>query len=700
VVAFATQSAGLALQSGSSALGPPGVRQWYVSSPSPLGWPQVLGFNHEGWSVISRFLIEHPHLSSGVAPAQSPYSATTHSLGVTRTLHPGSALLVAMLVLEVILVCGPAFAIGARRRRHELAVIGAAGARPRDLAAIVASDGLVLGVAAAVVGAAAGIATGAAALAGLRAWTDRVPGPLTVRWSDVVGIGLLAVVSGLVGAIIPAVATSRAPLSQVLRGRQAPARLSPRWAVVGAATLSLAIAMVAATLGERSSGGIPVPLVGAVVLAELGIALLTPALLAGAGRLAGRLPLWARMTVRDSSRNRSAAAPAVAAVMAVAAACSTALVYGSSQVVHDRLTYTGSLPTGDGVVWLSSANNGHPADPATVLADVRSALPQAAVSELLTSDGQRHVVVVHPLAAGCTPPQLQVGNGGFSSATGTGCGVPTQPSSGPDYLVDDGAFLSSLLGGQEGGEAADALRSGKAVVFDPTLVGAGRVSLAIGPGSPASADLPAFVAPWPYGASTAPASIVLPPGVAGRLHLSYAPGEIYIRHAAAQPRSGIRAADAALAGMGMQGIFVQAAYSNRIDSLLLGIVGADLLLAFAVAVAATALLVLESKPDLQVLAAVGAPPGGRRRLSVTRAGFICGLGSILGAGMGTVAGAALVWRVRHLESGPGNSLTGTYPLSLPWLHLLAVLVVPTAVAAAAALLIRGPRLDTELRRVG
>jgi len=55
-----------------------------------------------------------------------------------------------------------------------------------------------------------------------------------------------------------------------------------------------------------------------------------------------------------------------------------------------------------------------------------------------------------------------------------------------------------------------------------------------------------------------------------------------------------------------------------------------------------------------------------------------------------------------VDGGPGIPgtalLSNGYPLSIPWLHLLAVLVVPPVIAAATALLLKGPRLDVEIRR--
>ena len=713
---FTVASTAEALQRTSLSDGPSGVSQWYVSTSRPIDWSTVTAFNRQGWTVISRHVVQDPPPASQVAyyqqqrqaaqAGQAPVTPADHN-----TTAVGSALLAVMLILEVIFIAGPAFAVGARRRQHELAVIGATGARPSQLVAVVAADGLVLGAVAAVLGAAVGIGAGAIVLAGLRTWGGRVPEAVSVRGWEIAGIAVLAVVSGLVAALIPALSASRAPLSEVLRGRQPPNRLSLRPAAAGVAALGVAIALAVTDLDETSNGGIPVPLVAAAVLAVVGVVLVTPAVLVAVGRLAGRLPLWARLAARDSARNRSAATPAVAAIIAVVAACTAGLIYGSSIVAHDRLTYLPSMPTGDGIAFLSS-QPGVPVDATDAVNAVRAQLAPASVVELDGPTQNRQALALPPPTPGCPAPQIQfqsgegtTGSGGFGLIGG---GLPLCPdlgnplnSSGPEYLVDNGDSIGALLAGPAGRAAAAALAAGKAVVFDPTLVKNGHVNVALGPGQPSSADLPAVAVTWPGPLITSPAQLVLPPSVASTLKLSSQPYAIYVRQASSQPAHKIQSANAALARLGLNSIDIQAPYTNGISAVLLAIVGADLFLALAVAVAATALLLADRAGDLRTLAAIGAAPRGRRKMAINRAGLICALGTILGVLAGLGPGIGLIWRLHDQEAGgagPFDPIASTYPLSIPWTHIAAVIIVPPLIAALTATLLKGPKLETEARR--
>ena len=65
-------------------------------------------------------------------------------------------------MLETVLLAGPAFAVGARRRRRDLALVAAAGATPAHLRRIVLADGVVLGAVAAAAGVALGVGVAAA----------------------------------------------------------------------------------------------------------------------------------------------------------------------------------------------------------------------------------------------------------------------------------------------------------------------------------------------------------------------------------------------------------------------------------------------------------------------------------------------------------------------------------------------------------
>jgi putative ABC transport system permease protein len=57
-----------------------------------------------------------------------------------------------LALLEVVLLAGPAFAVSARRRQRQLALVAANGGTPAHVRRMVLADGVVLGLAGAVLG--------------------------------------------------------------------------------------------------------------------------------------------------------------------------------------------------------------------------------------------------------------------------------------------------------------------------------------------------------------------------------------------------------------------------------------------------------------------------------------------------------------------------------------------------------------------
>src|SRR5262249_34597656 len=117
---------------------------------------------------------------------------------------------------------------------------------------------------------------------------------------------------------------------------------------------------------------------------------------------------------------------------------------------------------------------------------------------------------------------------------------------------------------------------------------------------------------------------------------------------------------------------------------------------------ATGLAQADSEPDLRTLAAIGAAPGGRRRLS----GFQCGVIAAMGVGLGALAGILpaiglryadrrRAWRLYHraIDKGwVGSSLRApNVPVDLPWGTLLMLLVAVPLGATLLAMLVTRSR---------
>ena len=188
-------------------------------------------------------------------------------------------LIAGLVALEVVLLAGPAFAVGARRRHRDLALVAADGGTPAQLRRIVLADGVVLGSLAAV--------GGIVARCGRRArrrgpgWrcTWSVPGPAATgcsRWRCV-GIAGLAVVTGVLAALVPAFTAARQPVVAALAGRRGITRARRRWLLLGPGHGHARRRLVTAGGAQRSSD--TVVLTG-LILGELGLVLCTP----GAGR--------------------------------------------------------------------------------------------------------------------------------------------------------------------------------------------------------------------------------------------------------------------------------------------------------------------------------------------------------------------------------------------------------------------------------
>jgi FtsX-like permease family len=293
---------------------------WLVKTRSPLSWPDVKQLNNRGLVVISRHVLAH-------APGQDELYAEIARADAGLAGPAAVVLVSGMAVLEIILLAGPAFAVGTRRRQRDLGLISASGGTPSDVRRIVLADGVLLGASAA----GAGLALGIAVAAISRRFVEEHlavarSGAFRSSAAELAAVAGLAVVTGALAAWVPAERSSKHEVVTALAGRRGITRSRRRWPILG--SVLAAIGGVVAVLGSQSQdvagpksspAGAFLILVG-LALVELGLVLCTPALIGLVARLGPWLPLTVRMSLRDMARNRTAASPALSAVMAAVVA--------------------------------------------------------------------------------------------------------------------------------------------------------------------------------------------------------------------------------------------------------------------------------------------------------------------------------------------------------------------------------------------
>ncbi|BCB89769.1 hypothetical protein Psuf_070820 [Phytohabitans suffuscus] len=592
-------------------------------------------------------------------------SSSTRSRGDLRpdatelaTRTAAFVLVVGFAGLQVALLAGAAFAIGARRQRRELAMVGAVGASRSQVARMVLANGLVLGAFAGVAGVASGVLT---------YWLNRdtverlANHPLNagaVPVPSLAGIALFAVAVGLLAALGPARAAGRQSLRAAISGREPVTTASNlRWLVGG--LLVAAGGATVAVLAAGPTGNIVTVTAGTMAIL-LGVTASAPILVTAAGRLARRLPLAARLAARHAARHRLRTAASAAAVCTAVAGSMALMLYNSAESTTNLMRQP-NAHTGQVLLPAQAAAHLMPAR----LRAIESALPARASVPLTVLAEQARTTRVD------LPPDA--GQNGFRA----------EPS---QLVAVGGAELIRLVTGAEAPPAAlAALRDGGAVAFYPELVSGGelaigqnvRVPAVLVPAADYYTDLPgAVLSPKTarqHGLTANPGGVVIDTTrVPTAAEVAVANSQVLATQVDADPTN----AEPAEATVGAK------PPANRRDYgamfLVLAVVsGVVTLAASAVAVG---LATSEMRTDLSTLAAVGAGPRLRRRIAAAQAGLIVGIGALLGTVGGIAPAAGMVAFRDDLQ------------WHVPWLPLAVTLLVAPALAVTAATLLTRPRL--------
>lgn len=680
---------------------------WLVDTAAPLTWAAVTGLNEHGVTAVSRYVLAHPPDPSELAFRGSDDGDRELAILV---------LVAGLAVLEIVLLAGPAFAVGARRRQRELALVAAVGGTPAHVRRIVLADGLVLGAVAAAVGTAVGVGAAVATHGLFENLGDERSGAFRVFPTALAIVAGLAVVTGLLAALVPAWISSRQNVVSALAGRRGITRTRRRWPLVGAGLGALGAAVAAAGAWRIDA---TVILTG-LVIAELGLVLATPAIVALVARLGRRLPLAPRIALRDTSRNRTSAAPAVSAVMAAVVGSIAAGVVLGGILAREAAERDSSLSRpGDVFLFAGGKGGNGPGVPSDVVDTLRGILPVAAVHELNRASCATEfcwVSVRPPDGRGCPytrdllhrEPTAAEQRAARRDARCDGVGEPhtyaggVGSDNGMTLIVDPAAAGTvARLTAADGETVAAALRAGRVVVNNDRYVENDRVTLNVrsrgaGPGQradlsePRTVTVPVAVLPHPI---DAPLTLMTP---ATAQSLGLGPDLIGLLATTSRVPT-LAEQDRAEAALGGR-YFVHVERANTSDNLFLTVLAIVAgVIALGAAAAATGLAAADSRADLGTLAAVGASPGVRRMLSLSQAGVIAGLGSLLGviAGLGASTAVLFALNRRFVDVWPAPDL---YPIRVPWLNVGVALVAVPLLAMLGAGLFTRSRLPIERRR--
>ncbi|MEY9945794.1 FtsX-like permease family protein [Kitasatospora sp. GAS1066B] len=679
---------------------------WLVRLPAgaTVDWAKVQELNRYGFAATSRSVVLHPP-----ARAQVPYyvqqDASPNGGYFNQTVVVVLVTVAGMALLEIVLLAGPAFAVGARRSRRQLGLLAAAGGDRAQVRAVVLGGGVVLGIAGAVIG----VLLAVLLVAVTRPWTEPLAGrrfgSLRVVPLDLLGIVAMGLVTGLLAAVVPAVQASRQDVVAALTGRGGIKPPSRRLTLLGLLMLvgGAALALLGATrgMGTRSTA-----VLGGSMLAELGMVACTPMVVGLFGKLGRWLPLGPRLALRDAVRHRGRTAPAVAAVMAAVAGAVAVGIYTTSSDEANRQTYHPSGPSKSVTLAFYRAKAG-----STVFADQR-----AAVERSIPALGPRADIGTISYPAGCDQAADHCGQSMAEPAVAQRCPLDDAGSHGPDdyrqaesdprcadelpygsafgsVVVGDATVLHNLFDLHDSA-AEQAAADGRVLVFQPRMLQDGKAFLRLQepyqngdysttpPSHEITAD--AALAPLP----DAPARMFMTPQTAAHLGLATTDaGSVWLP--AAMPSSAAeqhaRAEAGAVTGNGWN-LRVERGYQPQHTLIELGLTGFAVLVALGAAGIATGLASADSQQDLTTLAAVGAAPRIRRTLS----GFQCGVIAAMGAVLGTVCGMVPAVALRRVEGMASSPLDHSHTvIAFPWTSIALTLVgLPLLAVLLAALLTR------------
>lgn len=660
-----------------------------VDRPEPYTWADVERLNKRGLLVVSRAVVEDP-----------PTTALDETDG---TLLGGSGaevltVVTVILLLEGCLVAGPAFAVTASRRRRDLALLAATGARVSDLRRILVTQAVLLGAFSALIGSLLGMGVVPVGLAAVESFFvfEHVAGPWQVPWAPVLAVTCAAVAASLLAGAIPSRGLGRLDLRAAVDSEGA-APVAPRRThlAIGLGLFTLGLALwwyvSAEDLGQFGGDATPdiFSILGAGLSSVIGAVLLVPATLHTLARLSRHSrSVTARLALRDADRRRSRTVPSVAAVMAGSILLSGLGILVASLSSAEIRDHRPVGPHGSVVVPVTDAS-------ARRIADEIGRLAPGATTVTVERPAPETAWLVAPATCPWSPTD---------SPSGEACRGAAGDLAERSLVVmtpEAAATLIPLTAADR-----DALARGEALVSQDSHDPSGTLVVTRADSAMGSDDPPRgrrvgtltgrrlIPTSWLLGN---PIGAIITPATAKRVGMTVAdPVRILWQPGGSLPEAALTAAENASDTSGSAVLIERGPTGLREMQPVLIVLATAFSLLTVVAVSTSTLLGLaESRRDMAVLTAVGATRSMARRMAAAQAGLLAGIGSVLGFVVAFAPAVAVA--VSGTTEHPQNEPTFTYldhlesaTVVIPWAQAALVLLLVCAVAAGCAALFTRP----------
>ncbi len=552
------------------------------------------------------------------------------------------------------------FSIIVAQRTRELALMRAIGASGKQVIGSVVLEALAVGLIASVLGLAAGIGVGAllAYLFGQLAGGLTLAG-LGVPASAVIGAFAVGMLITVIAALLPALRASRIPPIAAMQDVATPDRPLTKVTIGGAVVTGIGAVLLFLGLGGHAGGSTLATILGGVLFAFIGVALLTPVISRPVVSLLGAMFSWSvpgKLGRLNSGRN-----PRRTAITAAALMVGIALVTGVTVILDSAKGSIGKLAedTIKAELVISGSTTGpRPAsfDPAVL--EKAAAIPGVRMvsgeyGDMAVVGGERTWV-----AATSNVAALQQIFGAKAAA-----GDISKLAADQMLVSSDTAKARNLT---VGSTVPVQLSRGEARTY--TVSGIYESSQLTNP-----VTLP----------PQATADFAIPQPIQGFLQL--APGTSV---GAVQPQVERLLADSPEVSVADRAAFIEQ-QTGQLDSLLQMI---QILLALAIVIAVLgiintlALSVLERTRELGLLRAIGLRRAQTMRMITVEAVVISIFGALLGVVVGTGLGAAVVEALKD---------EGITDLILPWGQMVTFLILAAIIGVVAAVLpaIRAARIN-------